>query len=161
MAELYLFSYMIMYRHILSTVNLDFGLIVFFYSFNLNIYFRISWHKCLQLQCTTLDISGHYRDGKQQCRLHTVCTNPPMILNPRRKYNAKAKEMSLTQINHVLKTNEYSLKPNGYDGRYNGPIKGFNSPCEDRRECCNESTAPKHAVWSVWWPCRFCLRTSS
>uniref|UniRef100_A0A672SVW5 Si:ch211-15p9.2 n=1 Tax=Sinocyclocheilus grahami TaxID=75366 RepID=A0A672SVW5_SINGR len=68
------------------------------------------------------------------------CTNPPMILNPRRKYNAKAKEMSLTQINHVLKTNEYSLKPNGYDGRYNGSIKGFdsnilpsNSPCEDQR----------------------------
>uniref|UniRef100_A0A673HBK6 Si:ch211-15p9.2 n=1 Tax=Sinocyclocheilus rhinocerous TaxID=307959 RepID=A0A673HBK6_9TELE len=57
-----------------------------------------------------------------------VCTNPPMILNPRRKYNAKAKEMSLTQINHVLKTNEYSLKPNGFDSN----ILPSNSPCEDR-----------------------------
>uniref|UniRef100_A0A672QMI5 Si:ch211-15p9.2 n=1 Tax=Sinocyclocheilus grahami TaxID=75366 RepID=A0A672QMI5_SINGR len=42
------------------------------------------------------------------------------------------------QINHVLKANEYSLKPNGY-GLYNESIKGFdsniipsNSPSEDR-----------------------------
>lgn len=63
-----------------------------------------------------------------------------MILTTRIKYNAKAKEMSLTQINHVLKTNEYSFKSNGYGGRYNGATKVFdsnilpsNSPCEDRR----------------------------
>ncbi|XP_050978984.1 pyruvate dehydrogenase [acetyl-transferring]-phosphatase 1, mitochondrial [Labeo rohita] len=70
----------------------------------------------------------------------TICTpgfrNPPVILNPRRKYDAKAKQMSLPQINHVLKANEYSLKPNVFYGS----IKGFdsnilpsNSPSEDRR----------------------------
>ncbi|XDV51636.1 hypothetical protein PO909_020480, partial [Leuciscus waleckii] len=92
-------------------------------------------HGYVTLNRTTLLHIRHFHLSKS-----TICTNPPMILNPRRKYNGKAKQMSLPQINHALKANEYSLKANGYDGRYNAFIKGFdsnilasNSPSEDRR----------------------------
>ncbi|XP_039550526.1 pyruvate dehydrogenase [acetyl-transferring]-phosphatase 1, mitochondrial [Pimephales promelas] len=92
-------------------------------------------HGCVTMNRTALLHTRHFHLSKS-----TVCTNPPMILNPRRKYNVKANQMSLPQINHALKANEYSLKANGYDGRYNVLIKGFdsnilasNSPSEDRR----------------------------
>ncbi|KAG5274447.1 hypothetical protein AALO_G00136410 [Alosa alosa] len=67
---------------------------------------------------------------------------PASTLHSKRKYrsNNSPNQMAISQVNHILKANEYSFRVNGYDGRSGGSVTGFdsnilasNSPSEDRR----------------------------
>lgn len=67
---------------------------------------------------------------------------PASTVHSKRKYrsNSSPNQMASSQVNHILKANEYSFRVTGYEGRSGGSVVGLesnilasNSPSEDRR----------------------------
>ncbi|XP_030634180.1 pyruvate dehydrogenase [acetyl-transferring]-phosphatase 1, mitochondrial [Chanos chanos] len=106
-------------------------------------------HKCTFYKWKPLR-KGFWTQNKnlRQCCVSTSLLCPSVIRYPtttvysRRNYRSShnTSPLSISQINHILKANEYNFKVSGYDGRYSGSVIGFdsnllasNSPVEDRR----------------------------